>query len=276
MLALAAATAPWLVAGAAAAQADRAVQADAGRRYLGWSGRPPSVTPAATGPAAVSGRTAMTAPDLRPGLIPHAGVDRSPYPLRPAFAPSAPSGGPNALTPAEAWLRPAPMQQTTPLQQASMTPASSPRPAAPAPAPAPAVSTSLPTSAPPPTGTPASRPADVLDPSPVVVDPYAPRRDAPIFRIGAAAPSPAPVQAPSSAPDAATPSDQADGGGSRYYSVHRQAGREPDATVLPEPFFLDVMPESLAQPPEPPVMMRDAQGRLRPASTPDGGDPALP
>lgn len=261
ILALAVAAAPWLIVGAASAQTG---QADTGRRYLGWSGRPASVAPAATGPAA-----ARTASDLRPGLtpglIPHAGIDRSPYPLRPAFAPATPSSGRNALTPADAWLRPAPSHAAV----ASPPPAPHPAPIASAPTLPPPPAVPSPTTA----ATSATvPPPSVLDPSPVVADPYAPRRDAPIFRLGAASPPPSAPQAAEADSPAPRPADDA---GSRYYSVHRQAGREPDATTLPEPFFLDAMPESLAQPPEPPAMMRDAQGRLRPVSTPDGGDPTL-
>jgi hypothetical protein len=67
-------------------------------------------------------------------------------------------------------------------------------------------------------------------------------------------------------------------GGARYYSVHRQAGRQPDATPLPAPNYLDALPveldqpiasDDLAQPPEAPAVMRDAQGRLRAAPMAD-------
>lgn len=117
----------------------------------------------------------------------------------------------------------------------------------------------------------------------------APRRDALIFQLqrpqpasAAAAPDAA---APSPAPAAPTSTDEAPtyGGGARYYSVHRQAGRQPDATSLPAPVYLDAMPvemdqtpssTDLAAPPEAPTLIRDAAGRLRAAPPID--DPMLP
>ncbi|MGX8273310.1 hypothetical protein ACWQV9_11555, partial [Brevundimonas diminuta] len=115
---------------------------------------------------------------------------------------------------------------------------------------------------------------------------------APIFQLQrntpqppAATPAPAPAQG--QAPAAPTPqpvsNDAPSQGSARYYSVHRQAGRQPDATPLPAPNYLDAMPvelnetpssDDLAQPPEPPAVMRDAQGRLRAAPLAD--DPMLP
>lgn len=132
----------------------------------------------------------------------------------------------------------------------------------------------------------------------------APRRDAPIFQLQrntpqppAAAPAPQPAATDAARPDpksapqpapaaaAAQPAPVAvpTQGSARYYSVHRQAGRQPDATPLPAPNYLDAMPvelndtptsDDLAQPPEPPALMRDAQGRLRAAPMAD--DPLLP
>lgn len=72
-------------------------------------------------------------------------------------------------------------------------------------------------------------------------------------------------------------------GGARYYSIHRQAGREPDTPRLPEPVYLDALPvelntlpdsQDLAAPPPTPTLMRDAQGRIRPAPDFDT-DPSL-
>ena len=102
-------------------------------------------------------------------------------------------------------------------------------------------------------------------------DPMAPRRDAPIFQLQRNTPQPA---APAPAPAPAPPAPN----GARYYSVHRQAGRQPDATPLPAPNYLDALPveldqpiasDDLAQPPEAPAVMRDAQGRLRAAPMAD-------
>ena len=127
----------------------------------------------------------------------------------------------------------------------------------------------------------------------------APRRDAPIFRLQRPAPAPtvdpqpqtqpqpqpqsqaaaAPQAAPQPAPVAA-PGDQ---GGARYYSVHRQAGRQPDATPLPAPVYLDALPveltstpasTDLAEPPAAPNLIRNANGRLQ--ALPANEDPVLP
>lgn len=55
------------------------------------------------------------------------------------------------------------------------------------------------------------------------------------------------------------PRVQADHDTARYYSVHRGNGREPDAPVIPEPFFLDHAPVDLAEPPPPPTL-RNGRG----------------
>lgn len=102
-----------------------------------------------------------------------------------------------------------------------------------------------------------------------VHDPMAPRPDAPVYRIQS-------QTAPEGQPAATA-------GGSRYYSIHRQAGRTPDTPRLPEPVYLDALPvemttlpdtQDLAEPPPPPAIVRDAQGRLRPLPDLDP-DPSL-
>lgn len=117
------------------------------------------------------------------------------------------------------------------------------------------------------------------------VDPRAPRRDAAIFRLGrpadqtppipptqtqpeADAPDPGadvraeaspPPVAPSVAPAGPPPPvRRADGASPRYYSVHREAGRRPDPTPIPDPVFLDFVPVDLAEPPPPPVQVRQS------------------
>jgi hypothetical protein len=117
----------------------------------------------------------------------------------------------------------------------------------------------------------------------------APRRDALIFSLqrpapAAVAPTPqTPAQAeaePQAAPGAETPAPQAS---ARYYSVHRQAGRQPDATPLPAPVYLDALPvdltatpasPDLAEPPAAPNLIRNANGRLQ--ALPANEDPVLP
>jgi hypothetical protein len=116
-------------------------------------------------------------------------------------------------------------------------------------------------------------------------DPMAPRRDAPIFRMqqdGSAPASalpaaPQPRQVAEVSPGGDRPSPQ----GGRYYSVHRQNGRQPDAIEMPEPNYVDAlavtMPETiasqdLAAPEQGPTLIRDAQGRVRPAPAASDGD----
>ena len=120
-------------------------------------------------------------------------------------------------------------------------------------------------------------------------DPMAPRRDAPIFRLQrpSAQPASAPAQTPQpQTPAEAQPAPAADApsaqGGARYYSVHRQAGRQPDATPLPAPIYLDALPvdltsmpasTDLAEPPPAPNLIRNANGRIQ--ALPATEDPVL-
>ncbi|HRJ64423.1 MAG TPA: hypothetical protein PLR59_08740, partial [Brevundimonas sp.] len=69
--------------------------------------------------------------------------------------------------------------------------------------------------------------------------------------------------------------------GGRYYSVHRQNGRQPDALEMPAPNYVDAlvvtMPETiasqdLAAPEQGPTLIRDAQGRIRHAPAASDGD----
>ncbi|MBX3477179.1 MAG: hypothetical protein KF910_06210 [Brevundimonas sp.] len=88
------------------------------------------------------------------------------------------------------------------------------------------------------------------------------------------------------APDAApppAPATAASPSGARYYSVHRQYGRQPDAMPTPAPVYLDALPlelertpetADLAQPPEAPTLLRDVNGRIRPAVPTVGDEPS--
>ena len=64
----------------------------------------------------------------------------------------------------------------------------------------------------------------------------------------------------------------ASGQNARYYSVHRQAGHEPDAIRTPAPVYLDALPvqmaqtptsTDLAQPDAPPTLLRGTDGKVR-------------
>lgn len=132
-------------------------------------------------------------------------------------------------------------------------------------------------------------------------DPMAPRRDALIFRMGRPAtalqtnpdaePAPAPVdaqaqaqaQAQTQAPApslAATPTTaqavrpgQPPRQGARYYSVHRQAGLQPDPMVLPDSVFIGGTTD-LAEPPPVATPTRLVNGRAQ-IMVPNA-DPSLP
>lgn len=233
-----------LTALAGAAEAQSRPPADgraAGLRYLTWAGKPQPAAPdrnaSARSASPLRPATGRSAP---PRIIPHAGG---------IAAPSAPTSAPRGLTPANAWMRPAP----APVPE-SVPPAPSPPP----------VRVTAPEPEPP-------QPSSATAP-----DPMAPRRDAAIFRIGSAAPTA--NGAPASIQQA--PAGSA-GPGGRYYSVHRQNGRQPDAVALPEPVYLDALPveldrapqsEDLAEPPDAPTVLRDANGRVRPAPPSTDGD----
>jgi len=230
------------LAGAAEAQSRPPANGQAaGLRYLTWTGKadpaPESVAPDRAAPApSVSSRRSTPARSSAPRVIPHGGAAAAAS----VPAPTSPRSG---LTPANAWMRPPPARTAE------------------APQPLP-----IPSPAPPPIPAATAQPAP-----PVAADPMAPRRDAPIFRLGAATP-------PTSTGDAALqPARQAaaaPGSQARYYSLHRQNGRQPDAIAMPSPVYLDALPvelertpqsEDLAEPPAAPAVLRDSNGRVRPA-----------
>lgn len=166
-------------------------------------------------------------------------------PAATVYGPPVPDERPrNGLTPASAWL-PA---------------GGAPAPAAPVAASPPAAYVSAPVIVPPTDeAAAAARPAD------------APRPDAPIFRLAAAGAAPAPAPAAPAQPQAPAASQAPIAGESpRFYSVHRAAGRTPDPVALPAPVMLDQAPVDLAEPEDPPLVLRDARGRLVPAEVLDG------
>jgi hypothetical protein len=283
-------------------------------RRLDWAGRPetsgpaglrrpaPVIPHAGAAPTEVALRPARAwrpTPDRidgRPGLTPADAFFRpgetvaapAPQPFR-AAEPVAVS--PPAPSPPVPERRPQPQPQPQPQAErrtapvaAATLPAEAPRTTARLVQPSPVAVRPAP---------PAPQPVAQPEAAQVEADPMAPRRDAPIFRIQGARPpqgepqvQPAAVPAPEAAPGQGQAQGQAQpyGQGARYYSVHRQAGRQPDRTPMPEQVWLDRMPiemdrtpesEDLAAPPETPQMMRDAQGRMRPvqATATDGDLP---
>ncbi|MBX9614072.1 MAG: hypothetical protein K2X25_00610 [Caulobacteraceae bacterium] len=227
-----------LLAGAAEAQV---AASDGAARYLSWPNRPASTTP---GDQAARTRART---DLIPRRIAPSHAVQPP--LHQAAPPPVQTS--RGLTPAGAWLTP----RTVP----SWAPG--------APDPTAMAATIL---------TPVAAGPDMASGPPPAADPMAPRRDAPIFRLqpqgpGAATGTPtAAGEAPGrDGPGVGTPTAQ----GARYYSVHRDAGRQPDPTVIPDPVFFDSVTLDLAEPPQTEPLMRDAQGRRRPVAN---ADPSLP
>ena len=279
-----------MLAGAAVAQTSQpAARQDL--RQISWPGRN-AAAPAPNAPAAAR-------PDLRRSnlVIPHGGFGAT------GSAPVAPAAAVprRTLTPANAWLRPAsPPPPPAPAPPAPVRAAAAPPLAAPAP-PAGAPPEYLPDQGR--RGQPA--PADIVyaaPPGPAPsntapdqpADPMAPRRDAPIFRLQQAAPPPEPVadapaveQAQAAAPRPRYVAEVTNTGerppqqGARYYSVHRQNGRQPDTLAMPEPTYVDALAitmtqtpasQDLAEPEQGPTLIRDSQGRNRPAPAASDGD----
>lgn len=196
-------------------------------------------------------------------------VEAAPAPVMnpaPVYAEAMPSRLPGATYESAAVISPPMTARPSVMTPPSSMPSYVPPPptyvpsSAPAPMPTPAPMASVPSYAP--VDSPTA--AEPSAPAPAEVDPMAPRRDAPIFRIQRERAEEAPGQQPS-----------------RRYSVHRQNGQEPDPTELPEGGYIDGlsigMPESLAsedlaRPPDPPVLTRDAQGRVRAMPARSDGD----
>ena len=286
-----AATGLLTLADAASAQSAAGAGEARGLRYLSWPGRGEAADPADRDAA----RPAANRADLRrPNrVIPHGGFAAAEPPAPRGLTP-APGPARRTLTPANAWLRPAPAPEPVPV---------------PVPAP-PSAATATPSPPPPPgpeylpdqggRGQPA--PAEIVYPTPVrfdgadpvaaVSDPMAPRRDAPIFRMQQT-PPPVPQAGPAAAPRVEQPApsrplvEVANSGerppqqGARYYSVHRQNGREPDALVMPAPTYVDALvvsmtetpaTQDLAEPEQGPTLIRDRNGNMRAAPAASDGD----
>lgn len=265
-------TAVNLAAGAAVAQ--QAPTNASGLRYLSWPGKPPVAARATPTPAVIQAEapapTVTAANRTLAGAIPLA---------RLSPAPSTATPRSNGLTPASAWMpqrAPTPAEpaqiapveaapvQTVPAQATRVAPSPyvpEPQPSAPQPQPEPQMQAAQ------------AEPQPALQPAQAAVaDPMAPRRDAPIYRLQrpqAGAPLDAAAVA-ASGQAASTPT--AGDNSARYYSVHRQAGRHPDAIPAPQQTYLDALPVQMAQTPQssdlaqpdgPPALIRNANGALR-------------
>lgn len=263
-----------------------------GSRYLSWANRTTSTTPPRMTTAARS--------DILPRRVaPSQGLAR---PQMQPFNPPLPisEGG---LTPASAWIGPRVAPSFAPGNPDPLAYATTELAAAPPPPPPPPVMSApvrtVPVAPPAPVAQPVYAPATTPTTAPAMApsmtsaaDPMAPRPDAPIFRLRpqGTAPTTAPTEAAPStsapvAPVQQTPVQQAPvqqapvqtsatgQAPARYYSVHREAGRQPDPTVMPDPVFFDSVALDLAEPPEFEPPRRDAQGRRIPVAN---ADPSLP
>lgn len=253
---------------ACAAVAQQAPTNASGLRYLSWPGKPPVAARATPAPRPAVVQAEAPAPTViavnrtLPGAIPLAR-------LSPAASVTTPRS--NGLTPASAWMpQRAPAQaepaQTAPIEAAPVeTPAQATR-VAPSPY-VPEPQASAPQLQPEPQMQAEPQPAQAA-----IADPMAPRRDAPIYRLQrpqAGAPLDA---APVAASGQAAQTPIAGDNSARYYSVHRQAGRHPDAIPAPQQTYLDALPVQMAQTPQssdlaqpdgPPALIRNANGSLR-------------
>ncbi|MFN7110569.1 MAG: hypothetical protein ACK4M2_02950 [Brevundimonas sp.] len=274
-------------AASGAAMAQSSATGAGGLRYLSWPGKPPV--------------TQGAAPTLRriPQPTTVAAVVNTPVTPLPLARLSAPASTPTprrGLTPASDWIAPAPM--TTP----TMTTAPQPYAAAPA-APEAASRPVRAETAQVPVQAPAPAPVQALVQAPPqseaasepAFDPMAPRRDAPIFRLQrqtAAETAPqtgtetksgakAETQSASAAPPAMLQAALAPVQGARFYSVHRQAGRQPDRINTVQPIYLDALPvemtqtpssADLAQPDGPPALQRNSDGTVRAMPQTTGDD----
>lgn len=271
-----------------------AASAQSGPRTLSWPGRGEATPPQ----AAAADPTSVRRDARRPNpVIPHGGAaarDPAPNRLTPAPGPVR-----RTLTPANAWLRPAP----PPPESAPVpAPVVSARPEAAQPSPPPRTG---PEYLPDQGGRGQPAPAEMIYPAPAppaevapaaVADPMAPRRDALIFQMQSATPPPPePAREPVPAsPRAEAPAQPATvmavvnsgeapptRSGGRYYSVHRQNGREPDPLTMPEPTYVDglvvsqietMASQDLAAPEQGPTLIRDRNGNMRAAPAPSDGD----
>ncbi|MCW0046148.1 hypothetical protein OIU13_06310 [Brevundimonas sp. BT-123] len=280
-------TAINLAAGAAVAQ--QAPTNASGLRYLSWPGKPPVAARATPTPAIIQAEApapiVTAANRTLPGAIPLARLSPAP-----SVAPSVTTPRSNGLTPASAWMpqrapTPAEPAQTAPVEAAPAETAQpqvtatrvapspyvpEPHPSAPQPQPEPqmrAEPAPIPQQAAQAEPQPAPQPAQSA-----VADPMAPRRDAPIYRLQRPqAGAPLDAAAVAASGQAAQTSPAGDNT-ARYYSVHRQAGRHPDAIPAPQQTYLDAMPVQMAQTPQssdlaqpdgPPALIRNANGALR-------------
>lgn len=278
-------TAVNLAAGAAVAQ--QAPTNASGLRYLSWPGKPAVAARATPTPAVIQAEapapTVTAANRTLPGAIPLARLSPAP-----SVTPSVTTPRSNGLTPASAWMpqrAPTPAEpahsapveaapvETAPAQATRVAPSPyvpEPQPSAPQPQPEPQMQAEpapVPQQAAQAEPQPAPQPAQAA-----VADPMAPRRDAPIYRLQrpqAGAPLDAAAVAASGQ---AAPTPTAGDNSARYYSVHRQAGRHPDAIPAPQQTYLDAMPVQMAQTPQssdlaqpdgPPALIRNANGALR-------------
>ncbi|MDK2747828.1 MAG: hypothetical protein KYX67_10950 [Brevundimonas sp.] len=279
-------------AASGAAMAQSSASGAGGLRYLSWPGKPPVTQGAAPTLRRIPQPTTVAAPvDTPVSFIPLARLPA------PAPAPASKPTPHRGLTPASDWIAPVPT--TTP------TMATTPQPYVAAPAPVEA--------APPPvqaeTVVAAQDPAPAQSPVPPqphtqtqaqaqaapepAFDPMAPRRDAPIFRLqrqttaqtapetAAQAQGGTKAETASAAPPAMLQAALAPVQGARFYSVHRQAGRQPDRINTVQPIYLDALPvemtqtpssADLAQPDGPPALQRNSDGSVRAVPQTTGDD----
>ena len=287
-----------MLAAPVCAQSQPANSAQAGLRRLDWSGKAeprPADTQARTDastrsetssrPATPNRYSARVAPPEPSRVWNPFPADPAPPVLRPAIAVQAPAPGVQTAPTAS---RPAALRVTAAPQSAVRPPAPPPGPsrtAQPAPAPAQANAVQPGLVARPPVAAPVQ--SSVRD-TPAEAPPrsYA-DFSRPVGSPPAASPAPAVAAVSSAGGDLSPPRSYADfsrpmtapagsaaspprGEAPRYYSVHREYGRQPEQPEIPEAFFIDsVGGEDLAAPPPPPMSERDERRARAAAADPD-------
>lgn len=296
-----------LIAAAPVCAQTRPVSAsDAGLRRLDWAGKPDRLPAEAAAPQSPSGdhrpSAAAAAPNRYSSRVGPAEPSRvwNPFPaeatmaqLRPALPaptaqPAAVVSAPRPRGPAQAAVASRPVTSPPPSRVVVAAP-----PPPPPPPPAQAIrSQPAPVAAPAAAAAPAPQPSQALAPMPGAEPP--PRSYADFSRpVAAQAPATAAVAParPADAPDMSPPRSYADfsrpmtsqsdapprGEPPRYYSLHREYGRQPEHPEIPEAFFIDsVGGEDLAAPPPPPLSEREERRARAAAADPDAPAPVQP
>ena len=250
-------------AGAATARRTRPATPVGPNRYSARSGPAPAVWnpfPDDPGPVAPTRAAPVRPAPAPPATVAYA-APREPAPVRAAAPP------PTVAAPAQPVRRPpaaaAPVRPTPPAAAAPAAPGGG------EPAPRSYEDFRRPMTPPAaPQAAPAAPPS--AEPAPRAYEEFRRPMTTPAPAGPPAAPQAAAPAPPSAAPAAVRGRTATGGDRPRYYSVHREYGRQPDIPELPEAFFIDAVGgEDLAAPPPPVPSERDERRARAAAADPD-------